>query len=159
MPACRTDLLKELGKRGRACCNTTASRQTNGMDAYQIRTQSTDGANRKKFRGYSIVRSCCDTLKGMVLGFEGGFIWCTCRPNKTQRRNRLDLDITQSLNKTFGRSINFHHALHNVFWEQSNDEGNHQGQSLFQHICCMSRNSSQFSEIHVLKESCSSLPY
>ena len=38
VPTCHTDFRKALGKRGRACSNTTASRQTNGMDAYQIKT-------------------------------------------------------------------------------------------------------------------------
>ena len=35
---CRTDSLWALGKLGRACSNTITSRQTDGMDAYQIRT-------------------------------------------------------------------------------------------------------------------------
>ena len=34
----RTDFLKTLAKRGRACCNSIASRQADGMDAHQIRT-------------------------------------------------------------------------------------------------------------------------
>ena len=58
------------------------------------------GANSKKLRDDSDVRSCSGTLKGMALGFEGGFIWGTHTPNKTQHRNRVDLDITQPLNKT-----------------------------------------------------------
>ena len=115
VPACRTDILQALGKRGRACCNPIAGRQADGMDAYQIRAWSTDGANRKKFRGDGVVRSCCGTLKGMVLGFQGGFIRCTYRPNKTQHRNRVDLDITQSLNQTFGSNIDFQHTLYDFF--------------------------------------------
>ena len=153
VPACRTDFFK--------ACNSIVSRQIDGMDAHQIRTKSTDGANLQWCRGDGVVRSCNRALKCMVLGFEGGFIWCTHRPNKTQHRNRVDLEITQSLNQTFGRSINFHHALHKSSWVQSNDEGNHQGHSAYLacRAICMSLNSSKFSEIHVHKESCSSLPY
>ena len=104
------------------------------MDAYQIRTKSTDGANPKKRRGDSVVRSCSGALKGMVLSIDGSFVGSTHGANETQHENRLDLEITQSLNQTLGRSINFHHALHKVSWVQSNDESNHQGQSWFQHI-------------------------
>ena len=104
------------------------------MDAYQIRTKSTDGANREMFRGDSVVRSCCGTLKGMILGFESGFVGSTYGANETQHGNRVDLDITQSLNQSFGRSIDLHHALYDFFGVTSNDEGVHLGQSLFQHI-------------------------
>ena len=85
------------------------------MDAYQIRTKSTDGANRKKFSGDSVAWSCYGTLKGMVFGFEGCLVGSTNGANETQHGNRVDLEITQSLNQTFGRSINFHHALHKIF--------------------------------------------
>ena len=47
----------------------------------------------------------------MVLGFEGGVVGSTYGANETQHRNRVDFEITQSLNKTLGRSIDFHHAL------------------------------------------------
>ena len=92
-----------------------AGRQADGINAYQIRAKSTDGANRKKFGGDSVVRSSSDALKGMVLGFECGFVRSTYRATETQKRNRVDLAITLSLNQTFGRSINFHHALHKFF--------------------------------------------
>ena len=113
VPTRRIDFFKALSKRGRACCNSVANCQTNGMDASQIRTLSTDGANRKKFRGDGVVWSCCGTLKGMgSRALRVASSGCTYRPNKTQHRNRVDLDITQSLNQTFG-SFDFHHALHN----------------------------------------------
>ena len=55
-------------------------------------------------------------------------------PNETQHGNRVYFEITQSLNQTFGRSIDCHHALNDFFGLQSSDEGVHAGQSLFQHI-------------------------
>ena len=51
----------------------------------------------------------------MVLGFEGGIVGSTYGANETQHRSRVDLEITQSLNQTFGRSIDFHHALNELF--------------------------------------------
>ena len=93
----------------------SSEREAEGMDAHQIRTKSTDGANRNKFGGDSVVRSCCGARKGMILGFECGFVRSTYRANEIQHRNCVDLDITQSLNQTFGRSIDFHHALHAFF--------------------------------------------
>ena len=97
----------------------------------QIRAKSTDRANRKKIGGDSVVRSCCGTLKGMVLGFECCFVRSTYRANESQHRNCVDLDITQSLNQAFGRSIDFHHALNDFSGVPSNDEGVHLGRSLF----------------------------
>ena len=52
----------------------------------------------------------------MVLGFEGGFVGSTYGANGTQHGHRVDLEITQLLNQTFGRSIEFHHALHMNFF-------------------------------------------
>ena len=51
----------------------------------------------------------------MVLGFEGGIVGNTNRANEAQHRHRVDLEITQSLNQTFGRSIDFHRALNDFF--------------------------------------------
>ena len=104
------------------------------MDAHEIRTKTTYGANSKKGRWNSIVRSCCGALKGMVLGLEGCLIWCTCRPNKTQYRNRIDLELAESLDQTYGRSIDFQHALEEFFRVPSNDEGAHLNGSWFQHF-------------------------
>ena len=96
-------------------CNPIAGRQADAMDAGQIRTKSTDGANLKKFRGDSVVRSCSGALKGMVLSLDGSFVGSTHGANETQHGNRVDPEITQSLNQTFGRSIDFHHALYKIF--------------------------------------------
>ena len=85
------------------------------MDAYQIRTKSSDGANLEEFRGDSVVRSCSGALNGMVLSLDGSFVGSTHGANEAQHGNRVDLEITQSLNQTFGRSINFHHVLHKFF--------------------------------------------
>ena len=85
------------------------------MDAYQIRTKSTDGANLKEFRVDSVVRSCCGTLKSMVLGLDCSFVGSTYGANEIEHGNRVDLDITQSLNQTFVRSIDFHHVLTEFF--------------------------------------------
>ena len=85
------------------------------MDAYQIRTTSTDGANLKEFRGDSVVWSCSGALKGMVLSLDGSFVGSTHGANEAQHGNRVDLEVTQSLNQAFGRSIDFHHALHTFF--------------------------------------------
>ena len=85
------------------------------MDAYQIRTKSKEGANLKKFSGDSVVRSCCGTLNGMVLSLDGSFVGSTYGANEIRHGNRVDLDITQSLNQTFGISIDFLHALHEFF--------------------------------------------
>ena len=111
MSTSRVDLLKASAKRGRACCNSKSSRQADAMDVHQIRT------------------------KAMVLGLEDCLTWRTYRSNKTQHRNRVNLEVTQSLNQTLGRNIDFHHALYEFFsGVPSNDEGNRQDQSLFQHI-------------------------
>ena len=40
-------IFKTPAKRGRACCNSIASRQNDGMHAFQSKTKSTDGANLK----------------------------------------------------------------------------------------------------------------
>ena len=103
----RIDFLKALAERGRACCKSIASRKADGVNTHQVRTKTTYGANSKKVRRKSVVRSCGCTPKGMILGLEGCLSRCTYRPNKTQHRNRVDLDITQSLNQAFGRSIDF----------------------------------------------------
>ena len=63
------------------------------MNAHQIRAKSTDRANRKKIGEDSVVRSCCGTLKGMVLCFEGGIVRSTYGANEAQNRYRKDLDI------------------------------------------------------------------
>ena len=83
-----------------------------GMNAHQIRTKATDGANPKMRRWNSVVRACCDTLKGLVLGFEGRFVRCAYGASTTQHRDRMNLEVTQSLNETFGRNIDFQHALY-----------------------------------------------
>ena len=70
----------------------------------------------------------------MVLGFEGGFVGSTYGANETQHGNRVDLEVAQPLIQAFGRRIDFHHTLQKNSWVQPNDEDNHQGQSLFQHI-------------------------
>ena len=105
MSTSRLDFLKALVKRGRACCNSIASRKADGVNTHQVRTKTTYRANTKKVRRKSVVRACCCALKNMVLGL-------TNRSNKDQHRNRVHLEVTQSLNQTFGRSIEFHHALH-----------------------------------------------
>ena len=73
--------------------------------------RSPQTANRKKIGGDSVVRSCCGTLKGMVLGFECGFVRSTYRANEIQHRNCVDLEITQSLHQASGGRIDFHDAL------------------------------------------------
>ena len=85
------------------------------MNTHQVRTKSTDGANLKKFRGDGVVRSCCGTLKGMVLSLDGSFVGSTYGSNKTQHRDRINLEVTQSLNQALGRCIDFQHALDEFF--------------------------------------------
>ena len=115
---------------------------------------------RKKFGGDSVVWSCCGTLKGMILGFEGGFVGSTDRANETRQRNCVDLKFTQSLNQTFGRSIDFHHALHEFFLGcRKTMEVSIWSRSLFQHIWRVEQSAyhgifHKFSEIQVLRESC-----
>ena len=53
----RTDLFKTSAKRGRACCNSIASRQADGMNAHQIRAKATNGANPKKCRWLIVIRA------------------------------------------------------------------------------------------------------
>ena len=77
----------------------------------------------------SVVRSCCGTLERMFPGFEGGFAGITHGTNETQHRHRVDSEITQPLNQTFGRSIDFHHALNEFSFAPSNDESVRAGQS------------------------------
>ena len=97
MPTGRSDFLEALYKRGRTCSNSIASRKADGVDAHQVRTKATHRANSKKVRKYSVVRSCCGTLKGMVLSLEGCLVGCADGANKTQHRNRVNLVVTQSL--------------------------------------------------------------
>ena len=54
------------------------------MNANQIRAKPTDGAYLKERRGDSVVRSCCGTLKAIVLGFEGGYVGSTYGADETQ---------------------------------------------------------------------------
>ena len=104
------------------------------MNAHQIMSNSTDGANRKKFGGDSVVWSWCGALKGMILGFECGFVGSTYRANETQHRNRMDLEIHIRPTRLLVEVLIFITQCTNFFWVQSKGEGNHQGQSLFQHI-------------------------
>ena len=85
------------------------------MNTNHIGAKSTERAYLKKRRGNSVERSCCGALEGMIIGFEGGFVGGTNRANETQHGNRVDFEITQSLNQTVGRSIDFHHALNEFF--------------------------------------------
>ena len=47
----------------------------------------------------------------MVLGLEGRFVECAHGANKTQHNNHIDLEVAQSLDQAFGRSIDFQNAL------------------------------------------------
>ena len=85
------------------------------MNAHQNRAKSQTEPTARSLEEDSVVRSSCGTLKGMVFGFEGGIVGSTHGDNEAQHGNRVDLEITQSLNQTFDRSINFHHALHKLF--------------------------------------------
>ena len=51
----------------------------------------------------------------MVLGLEGRLVGCAYGANKTQHKNRVDLEVAQSLNQAFGRRIDFQHALDDFF--------------------------------------------
>ena len=133
MLSSRLDFLEALSKRGRTCSNSIASRKADGVDAHQVRTKTTYGANSKKGRRYSVVRACCCTLKRMVLSLEGRFVRCANGANKTQHRYRIDLELAQSLNQAFGRSSDFQHALDDFSGVPSNDECNHLGRSWSQH--------------------------
>ena len=77
MPTSRLDFLKALVERGRACCNSIASRKADGMDAHQIRTEATDGANLKWFRGDSVVWSCSGELIALRPGSVAWRTWVT----------------------------------------------------------------------------------
>ena len=70
----------------------------------------------------------------MVLGLKGCLVRCANGTNITQHRDRINLEVTQSLNQAAGRCIDFQHALDEFSWVLSNDEGVHLGQSWFQHI-------------------------
>ena len=139
------------------------ARETLFIAEQDVRTKATNGANLKKFRGDGVVRSCSGTLKGMVLSLDGSFVGSTFGANETQHRNRVDLEVAQSLNQAFGRSIDFQHSLYDFFGVLSNDEGVHLGQSWFQPVWRVeqfaSHGTSQFSEIHVCRESRPSVPY
>ena len=91
VPTSRIDLLKASAKRCRACSNSIASRQADGMDAHQVRTKTTYRANSKKVRRYSVVRACGCTSKSMVFGLDCCLVWCTYGANETQHRNRVNL--------------------------------------------------------------------
>ena len=47
----------------------------------------------------------------MGLSLEGRFVRCAYGANETQHRNRKDLELAQSLNKAFGKGIDFQYAL------------------------------------------------
>ena len=61
------------------------------------------------------MRSCSGTLNGTVLSIKGRFVGSTYGTNETQHGNRVDLEITQSINQAFGRSIHLQCALHKLF--------------------------------------------
>ena len=107
MPTSRLDFLQALAKRGRACCNSIGSRKADGVNTHQVKTKTTYGANSKKIRLFCVVRTCNCTLKGMVLGLEGCLVGCADGANETQHRNRIDLEVAQSLNQALGRRIDF----------------------------------------------------
>ena len=99
VPTCRTDFFDTSAKCGRVCCcKPTAGDQSDGLGANQIRTKSSDGANLEKFSGDNVVRSRSGTQKGIVLSLMEA-VGSTHGANETQHRNRLDLDIAQSLNQ------------------------------------------------------------
>ena len=155
---------KKVKASGRACSNSIASRKADGVNTHQVRTKTTYRTNSKWVRRYSVVRSCSCALKGMVLGLEGCLVGSTHGANETQYGNRVDLEITQSLNQTFGKALIFSTRCMIFSGVQSNDESNHQGQSLFQHVWRVEQ--SAFHETlrnsprsRSSEESCSSLPY
>ena len=118
----------------------------------------------RRLEGISVVRACGCTLKGMVFGLVGCLVGCAYGSNNTQHRDRINLEVTQSLNQALGRCIDFQHALDDFSWVPTNDEGVLLGQSWFQHIWCVEHNLhlselSQFSEIHVRRDSHPSVPY
>ena len=107
MSTSRMDFLKALTKPGRACRNSIVSRKADGVNTHQIRIKTTYGANTKKGRRFCVARACCCALKSMVLGLEVCLIKCTYGSNKSQHRDRKNLETTQSLNQAFGRCIDF----------------------------------------------------
>ena len=93
VPSSLTDLFKTSAERGRARCNTIATAKLmewmpNNQDLVHKRSRP-----RGVWRD-SVVRSCCGTLKGMVLGFESGLVWSTYYPNINQHRHRVCFEIT-----------------------------------------------------------------
>ena len=158
------DFLKALTKRGRACSNSIASCKAGGVNIHQVRTKTTIGANSKKGRRYSVVRACCCTLKSMVLGLEGCLIRSTYGSKKSQHRDRINLEVTQSLSQAFGGCIDFQHAQDDFFQCAVQRRMCPSGPIMVPtHLACrticISRNPSQFSKIHVRRESRSSVPY
>ena len=93
MPSSRSDFLKALPQRGRKRSNSIASRKAVGVDAHQVRTKATHGANSKKARRYSVVPTCSCALKGMGLSLEGRFVRRAYGANETQHRCRIDLEV------------------------------------------------------------------
>ena len=91
MPSSRLDFLKALPKCGRTCSNSIASRKADGVDAHWVRTKATHGANSKKVRRKSVVRTCSCALKGMGLSLEGRFVRCAYGANETQYGCCIDL--------------------------------------------------------------------
>ena len=110
-PRAVLDFLKALVKRGRACSNSISSRKADGVNTHQVRTKTTYRASTKKVRRKGVVRCCSCAIKSMVLGLEGCLVGCTYGSNKTQHRNRINLEVTQSLNQALGRCIDFQHSL------------------------------------------------
>ena len=51
----------------------------------------------------------------MFLGLEGRFVRCAYGANKTQHRNRVNLEVAQPLNQALGRGIDFQNTLDEFF--------------------------------------------
>ena len=51
----------------------------------------------------------------MVFGLEGCLVGRAYGSNRTQHRDRVNLEFTQSLNQALGRCIDFQHALDDFF--------------------------------------------
>ena len=82
---------------------------------YPLSQDQTHGANTKKVRRYSVVRACGCTLKSMVISLEGALVGSTYRSNKTQHRDRINLEVAQSLNQVLGGCVDFQYALYDFF--------------------------------------------
>ena len=82
------------------------------MNAHQIRTNATNGANPKKRRWRSVVRSCCSTLKAWFSALRVALSGAQTQPMKLSTQTAYILKSHNRSTRLLNRDIDVHHALY-----------------------------------------------